>query len=268
MFDFHMHTCFSGDSDAPVRDMIEGAIQKGLDTICFTDHNDPDFPPCDVSFDLDTDAYFQAVRAFQEEYHGKIDIRFGVELGLQPHLAETLSQYVQRYPFDFVIGSSHLADRQDPYDPAFFEDRSEHDAYSRYFLSVAENLQAFSDFDSYGHLDYVVRYGPNRNANYTYSAYADELDAALKMLIEKQVGLEVNTAGYKYGLGVPHPIPDIIRRYLELGGECITIGADAHKPEYIAYAFGQTLDLLKSCGVRYLCTFEKRKPTYHMIQKL
>ena len=34
-----------------------------------------------------------------------------------------------------------------------------------------------------------------------------------------------------------NPHPDVIRRYRELGGEIITIGADAHRPEHIAYDF-------------------------------
>ena len=56
MFDDHLHTCFSGDSDASVESMVEAAVEKGLTSICVTDHQDPDFPPCDISFDLDTEA--------------------------------------------------------------------------------------------------------------------------------------------------------------------------------------------------------------------
>ena len=36
--DFHMHTAFSGDCDVPARKMVEGAMEKGLKTICITDH--------------------------------------------------------------------------------------------------------------------------------------------------------------------------------------------------------------------------------------
>ena len=36
--DFHMHSSFSGDSDTPMKDMIERAIALGLETICFTEH--------------------------------------------------------------------------------------------------------------------------------------------------------------------------------------------------------------------------------------
>ncbi len=42
--DYHMHTEFSTDSEAPVGSMIEAAIQKGLTEICLTDHYDQDYP--------------------------------------------------------------------------------------------------------------------------------------------------------------------------------------------------------------------------------
>ncbi len=67
--------------------------------------------------------------------------------------------------------------------------------------------------------------------------YRNILDAILKKLADTNVGLEVNTGGYHYGLGEPNPCTDIIRRYKELGGEIITIGADAHTPDKIGYAF-------------------------------
>ena len=41
--DCHMHTGFSLDSDANPEDMIESALAKGLDAVCFTDHEDKDY---------------------------------------------------------------------------------------------------------------------------------------------------------------------------------------------------------------------------------
>ena len=43
MWDQHMHCMFSGDSDADPVLMINSAINKGLDGICFTDHLDYDY---------------------------------------------------------------------------------------------------------------------------------------------------------------------------------------------------------------------------------
>lgn len=37
----------------------------------------------------------------------------GVEIGVQPHTREYLESQVDKYPFDFVIASTHAIDRYD-----------------------------------------------------------------------------------------------------------------------------------------------------------
>ena len=59
--------------------------------------------------------------------------------------------------------------------------RSEEEAYREYFESIVENILSFSDFDVYGHLDYVVRYGPNADKEYFYAKYQDILDKILRL---------------------------------------------------------------------------------------
>ena len=87
----------------------------------------------------------------------------------------------------------------------------------------------------------------------------------MKKVIQKGKGIELNTAGFKYGLGFCHPHPDIIRRYRELGGEIITIGADAHKPEHIAYDFKKVSEILSMCGFKYYTEFKNRKPIFKQL---
>ena len=93
-------------------------------------------------------------------------------------------------------------------------------------------------------------------------SYRDIIDLILKNLIEKGVGIECNTAGFKYGLGHPHPTEEILGRYRELGGEIITLGSDAHSPEHLGFAFEKAADILKNCGYRYYTIFENRKPNF------
>lgn len=264
--DYHLHSSFSGDSEAPMETMIEQGISLGLTHMCFTEHMDMDFVYPDNEetgqFELNTEAFHDRLLCLQEKYSSRIKILFGVELGLQPHIAGRLSNYIRKYDFDFIIGSSHLCHRKDPYYPSFYENRSEEEAYREYFASILENLKAFSGFDIYGHLDYVVRYGPDKDLNYSYEKYKDILDAVLTLLIEQKKGLEINTGGIAYGLRELNPCTDIIRRYRELGGEIITMGSDAHSPETIASGFGLAADILKACGFRYYTVFEKRRPAF------
>ena len=112
--DYHLHSSFSGDSDTPMEEMIQKGIQLGLPAMCFTEHLDPDFPEGDCSFDLDLPAYEKKLRELKKKYWDKIQIYFGLELGLQPHLTEEIPEIAASASFDFIIGSTHVADHMDP----------------------------------------------------------------------------------------------------------------------------------------------------------
>ncbi|MBQ8804775.1 MAG: histidinol-phosphatase HisJ family protein [Tyzzerella sp.] len=260
--DFHMHTRFSSDSDTAPEEIVEKAIEIGLETICFTDHFDKDYPGHENEFQLDTPNYFPYMQKIQEEYKDRIDIRIGVELGMQPHLGDFLREYVKQYPFDFVIGSMHLFHGQDPYYKKCFVGRTDREAYKAAFEETLETIKRFSGFDVLGHLDFIVRYGKRQAEEYSYEENADVIDEILKYLITNGKGLELNTAGWKYGLSFAHPYPSILKRYRELGGEIITVGSDGHRPEHIAYDFHKVNDLLKACGFKYYTEFKQRKPVF------
>ena len=267
--DAHMHTRFSEDSDASVHSMLDAAIERGMEAVCITDHLDkdfpqtPDFPSGAFLFDLGN--YFQRLTQLKEEYQKKLEVRIGVEIGLQPHLGEYYRNLTEKYPFDFVIGSVHLIHGQDPYYRTFFEGRSDEEAYQEAFQVTIENLKKVNSFDSLGHLDYVVRYGTHQAEEYSYKKYVEEIDEILKILIAQGKGLEMNMAGMKYGLGFPNPHPDVIRRYRELGGEIVTIGADAHRPEHVAFDYEQAGEILTGCGFSYYAEFKGRKPVFRRI---
>ena len=262
LWDTHMHCYYSGDSESAPEDMIKSALSKNLDGICFTDHLDYDYKEEPGFFDLDLDAYRKEISALQDKYKNILPVNFGIEIGLQPHIVEKNSTVTHSYPFDFVIGSSHVVHGIDPYYPKYYVGRSEKQAYMEYFESILENISTDADYDVYGHIDYVVRYGPNKNAKYSYSKYSDIIDEILRRLIAKGKGIEINTAGFKYGLGHPNPTEEIICRYRELGGEIITIGADGHKPEHVAYDFNKVPDILKAAGFKYYTVFKDRKPDF------
>lgn len=264
--DFHTHSDFSGDSKTPMRHMIDSAISKGIQNLCFTEHNDPDFvyviPEEKGMFDLNTSAYLQKASQFKNEYAKAINILHGVELGVQEHLSDKLKEYVNSNPFDFVIASSHLCDRMDPYNKEFFENRSSKEAFRAYFESIDRNIRSFDSFDVYGHLDYVVRYAPDLNHNYYFKDYKDIFESIFKELVYKGKGIEVNSGGYRRGLGCPNPNAEIIRFYHECGGEIITVGSDAHDVSMLCNNFNLIEDILVNAGFNYYTVFQNRKPSF------
>ena len=83
--DCHLHSSHSGDSTAPMEEMILEGIRKGLHTMCFTEHNDFDFPITDLDpegkFECNADLYFKEFKECQRKYSDRIQLLFGIELG-------------------------------------------------------------------------------------------------------------------------------------------------------------------------------------------
>lgn len=260
--DFHMHTGFSADTDVNPEDMVIGAIEKGLECICVTDHYDKDYCDGPEAFVFDPDVYFPKMIELKEKYKGQIDLRIGVEIGLQEHLNEFYCSFTKTYPFDFVIGSAHLLKGVDPYYGEVFKGIEDTQSYRDAFEEMLGLVKSQDAFDVLGHLDYVVRYGNDKAKYYSYQQYSDIIDEVLRVLIQKGKGIELNTAGLKYGLGFAHPHPDVLRRYKELGGEIITVGSDGHIPQHIAYDFDKVKEILASCGFEYYTRFRNREPEF------
>ncbi|WP_408071596.1 histidinol-phosphatase HisJ family protein [Butyrivibrio sp. JL13D10] len=266
--DFHLHTHHSGDCDSPMELVIEKAIEKGLPAICITEHMDMDYVISEETpeglFEVDTDAYQKELLILKGKYKEKIDIFFGIELGLQPQIVSANDDYIKKYPFDFVIGSNHLCHRQDPYYSYFYEGRTETEAFREFFESTLENITLFDNFDVLGHLDYLVRYAPNLNKNYKYHDYSDVIDEILRILINKGKGLDINTKSLysEPSLNDLNPCKDIIKRYHELGGEIITFGSDAHYPENVGLGFETAVEIVKACGFRHYTLFSNREPKF------
>ena len=269
-----MHSHHSGDSEASMESMIERSIELGLDTICFTEHQDFNYAKspegeteyCDENaFMLNSDSYLYELLGLREKYRDKIRIEFGVEVGLQKSCVKKNLIFCRDHEYDFIIGSLHLVDGQDPYYKQFFEGRDEKDVLKQYFTEYLENIKKFHNFDVLGHLDYIVRYLPSGTREYNYADYGDIIDEIFRYLIDNEKGIEINTKAMSKGMKEFHPCIAALKRYRELGGEIVTVGSDAHKPENIADHFDKVPDVLKEAGFNYYCIYENRLPEYHKL---
>lgn len=246
--DFHLHSDFSGDCDFKMEEVIEAAIKKGIKYLCFTDHHDIDFPECGIDFTLDIPNYYKHILKMREVYKDQIDILMGIEFGMQTHIYDQLIDITKSYPFDFILASNHLAQGVDPYDPLYFKNISKHEAYMIYFKDILGNVRYFDDFDSYGHLDYVIRYYTGEDRFYEYKDFKVVLDQILTLIIDKKKSIEVNTAGLRKGQGTTNPIRPVFENYYRLGGRMVTLGSDSHDPKDLLADFDQAITMLKEIG--------------------
>ncbi|MBQ0079436.1 MAG: histidinol-phosphatase HisJ family protein [Eubacterium sp.] len=264
--DFHTHTGFSDDCYVEFDTMIEGAIAAGIKTLAVTDHYDPGYPDPEFPFTLEFDEYHKTLNEARERYEGIIDIRKGMEIGIWGGMFDEKTSNLQEADravnandHDYIIGSFHCMRKDDLYrydfskadGPAELED---------FYKFMYESLSEYKNFDVMGHFSIIDRY---IGKIYDYSPVEDTIDEILKMLIADGKGIEINTSSFKYGTGIWLPRESILKRYLDLGGEILTFGSDAHEPKYYQYHFNDAIELAKSIGFKYYCTFKDRKPEFH-----
>lgn len=265
MHDNHIHSKFSGDSDMEATDACQRAVEIGLKGLVFTDHVDYDYPDFDDNFLINLDQYFEFFKNLKNTWRKKLDIRIGVEMGFQPHVLGEINTTLNKYPFDFVINSVHIVDHLDPYSGAFFKGKTQRQAYERYLQEILCSINSYDNFDIIGHIGYAARYGNFEDKQLRYNDYNDLLDQILKASIEKGKGIELNTSGLRSDLHSPIPGYDVFNRYLELGGEIVTIGSDSHFTEHIGHSFSEATDYLKSIGFKHVVHFDKRKPVFEKL---
>ena len=186
-----------------------------------------------------------------------------MEIGILKGHFEEAHRAVDSYPFDVIIGSFHCTRNDDMYrydfahadGPAELED---------FYTYMYECLKEFQDFDIAGHFSILDRY---IGTLYDYGAVEDQIDEILKLLINNGKGLEINTSSFKYGTGTWLPRRSILSRYLNLGGEILTFGSDAHDPFYYQYHFNDAVEFARSIGFRHYCKIHPRKPEFYKLPK-
>jgi len=264
--DAHLHSDHSFDGEAAVLDYADAAAAMGLAGITVTDHLDLGAPGLgDVAFD-GPGCLRDVMRA--RAAHPGIRVLYGVEAGLTAEDLGRTEAAVSGGGYDYVVASVHYIRGGDLYYPDYYDGRTKAEATEGYLAATIECLGAFNDYDCLGHLGYLSRYWP-----YPDKAFGDGdgdlagmVDAVLRALAEGGKGLEVNTAGIAVG-GKASPLPGygIVARFLELGGENVTLGSDAHRAGDLGRGFGPAAEALRGLGLRYLAYYENRKPVHYRV---
>lgn len=254
--DYHLHSHFSCDCKASIVEQCLSALQKGLPEIGVTDHFDLHpgdecagfFRPIEWAAELD--------RA-RQEFAGLLIVRAGIELG-EPHIYQAECQaLLQSYPFDYVLGSLHWVGAEIIFDRQYFQ-RSPDEAYGLFFEEL-ERMTRVGGFDILSHFDVVVRVGKPIYGGYEPRRYEEAIRAVLKNCIAHGIALDLNTQGLRNRCQRLTPGVEVLTWYAEMGGERVTLGSDAHKPDDIAANFDLALEALRAAGLKYVTQFEKRE---------
>lgn len=256
--DYHLHTVDSCDSDASMTSMCARALELGLTEIAFTEHYD--LNPHDQCPGFYQPArFFERLEAARAAFGPQgLTIRAGVELG-EPHLYRSAHQAtLDAWPYDFVLGSLHWCGPNNVFDPDYYAARSPAEAFAPYFAELAEMIRG-GGFEILAHVDVIKRTGFDVYGRFDTREWEDLYRPVWQACIEAGIAVEINTGGYRRRVSEPHPTLEALRWYREMGGELLTLGSDAHRPEHIAYRFGDALALARAAGFERVCTFERRR---------
>lgn len=264
LVDYHCHTSYSMDSEADMEDMVKSAIKKGMKELCITDHFD--YGSLDY-IELDFLQYEADIRKLKEKYKDQIKVLFGLEVGVQEEQIPGIRKLLEGIPFDFKLASTHDVDNKGPHTDEYWDGVGRLEGYRKYYEGMYNSIKNYKDFDVFGHLDYVVRYGPYKDIGFTYAEIGDILDESMKELIHNGKGIELNTSAMRKGMNQFHPRDEIIKRYMELGGEIFTLGSDAHIPMHVGMDIDKAYERLAHLGAKYIATYDKRKLIMKKIEK-
>jgi len=256
MRDYHVHSYLCRHGEGEIYEYVEAAIEKGLSEIGFAEHvpipliNDPDGRMHIGDFET----YIEDIVSAKKEYP-EISIKFGLEADYLPTHMEFISQFINAYPFDYIIGSVHFVDDWDFSNPAFayrIEEVGVDYLYKRYYQLIGE--AAMLDlYDVIGHFDLPKKLNINPSID-----VETLVKKALKAINTSGLALDINTSGLRKKEKELYPAPTIIEQACQMDIPVI-IGSDAHRPADVAADFEQTTELLKRIGYDSSCTFKRRQ---------
>jgi histidinol-phosphatase (PHP family) len=265
MIDAHNHTLFSEDCESSLDSMIESAMAKGIKHYTITDHLDLDYQDKRFEFKLNHRERKEAILSAQIKYKDRIEIYYGLECGVQPHIINEVEKVIKNEKFDFVIASMHTTHRKDLYTQDFYQDLSPIEAYKAYIKEFTLCLDTMNEYSVVGHLDIVKRYHIALH-QVSLEDVKEEILDLLRVVISKGKGIEVNTSGYKDAFNHAFPHPQILVWYKELGGHLITLGSDAHFPENIGQYYPEALACLESLGFEKIAIFKSMEASFISIE--
>lgn len=264
--DFHVHSDVSHDSSATMWEMARAEAAAGVGLMCFTNHCDlvrwqdeaPN-PGCRVTAGESAAKLLEA----RNSHRLPIEVRLGLELG-EGHRDPGLAAELSADPaLDFVLGSLHMIRGCGDLYFQHYTSQAQCDRLFDLYLDELQQIAVLDFYDVLAHLGYGRRYmrRDGMDAAMTLARFGEKIERLLRTVIDNGKGLEINCSGIRDGCG-PFPSEEILRLYRSLGGELVTVGSDAHRPEDAAKGIRAGFDVLQSCGFHYVTVFRQRAPEW------
>lgn len=259
LIDMHTHSDNSPDGIHSPMYMCEHAVAKGLRALAITDHCEIDkFVEQKYSSTV-FHSYFECAKA-RNAFEGQLLVLIGIEIGQPLSDLNLCEKLLNKYPYDFVLGSVHTP-------RGFSQDIKEieydkldvYEFMNNYFDELSE-IASLDNCDSLAHITCPMRRIQGvYHIDFDYDKVSYSLDRLLNTIIDNNKSLEINTSGLRQDIGLMMPEEKIIKRYHELGGKYITIGSDSHSVNDIGAGIEEAVKMVKRCGFNKITFYVSRQ---------
>ncbi len=196
----------------------------------------------------------------------------GAEMDWLPEYEKWIRAEIEKYPFDYVIGSVHFLGRikDDRGERNFCHDYSKEEFMKglRYYVGAEKIVKKYfseirnmieSDlFDCVGHFDLIKKFNNGSLFSGNESWYRNEILQTLYVLKNTSMTMELNTAGLDRLCKEQYPSIWILEEAKKRNIQ-VTLGSDAHEPDEVGRNFDKALEVLRIVGYKSLVRFERRK---------
>ena len=241
LFDTHLHTKFSADSDMLLKDAALAAQKLNIGLVV-TEHLDFDYPGDDI-FEFDPIKYMDEYASYRSDR-----LYLGVEVGMQEHTLEASRRFIEKAPFDQIICSVHLLNGDDLYYKSCYNEDKQ-TVYLNYLTAMAKLIAQHDFANILGHIDYICRYAPYTPPDITLDEFGDAVDIVWQAVIDKGIVPELNTRRFDNTNNI-QPLLKLYERYAALGGKYISLGSDAHKSEHVGFKLREAANFAAQFGLK------------------
>ncbi len=264
---------FCEHAEGTLRETIEAAIDIGLSAYGISEHA-PRYEERHIydsergkgytleRLSREFESYASTSRKLQEEFAGRFALLRGFEAEAVPEdrYVDLMQALRNDHMFDYCVGSvHHVAGISIDESPAHCRQAIEAcggvAAFARrYFQALRTMIEALRP-DVLAHFDLLKLYLP-RNAvpddDETMMAASGAMDAALR----HGCIMDLNTAGWRKGLGEPYPGPRFVQMARDRGVP-FCFGDDSHRPEQVGAYIDRARQYLQRHGVMSVTVLER-----------
>ena len=263
--DYHTHHERCGHAVGKLEEYVQRGIEIGLSQIGLSDHMpllhvDPDqyYPEMAMSMD-ELPRYVEECFTLKERYRGQIEVRVGLEGDYIEGWETEIRSIIERYPWDYVIGSVHFLGEWDITDfrqTHHWEGKDVLEVYRQYYDAVSK-AAGTGMYDIIGHADVIKRFGYVPAPEQTEERLVLE-NAALQAIAKSGCAMELNASGLSKPCAEMFPSRRMLTEAIRLGIP-LTMGSDAHDPMKLGDGLSEAEALLHELGCKEVAVFEGRQ---------